>query len=247
MSLAITIDERSLEVSQCLTPYLTIDVDLYSVSKNTNPSPRAVARISFPNSAMPPPSYHPSSAAHTLSTPTTATTITQTSTPTPVLRLRAIAPAPSTRPRIQWADDVVDNEGLGRKSSKGMLYGNPFLILCLCIELSQWVRPVCCIYHAPHPVGESSSDSSSDSDSSDSDSDGDNGGGDDGKARLGGKGKAERRRDSHGHRDGVDGCGHDHDGEGGGKGKGKASRGKRKPNAYETVPHVKAKTVEVKT
>jgi len=26
----------------------------------------------------------------------------------------------STRRRIQWAEDVVDNEGLGRKSSKGM-------------------------------------------------------------------------------------------------------------------------------
>ena len=24
------------------------------------------------------------------------------------------------RRRIQWAEDVVDNEGLGRKSSKGM-------------------------------------------------------------------------------------------------------------------------------
>lgn len=26
-----------------------------------------------------------------------------------------------TRRRIQWAEDVVDNEGLGRKSSKGLL------------------------------------------------------------------------------------------------------------------------------
>lgn len=24
------------------------------------------------------------------------------------------------RPRIQWAEDVIDNEGLGRKKSKGM-------------------------------------------------------------------------------------------------------------------------------
>ncbi len=27
----------------------------------------------------------------------------------------------STRRRIQWAEDVVDNEGLGRKTSKGLL------------------------------------------------------------------------------------------------------------------------------
>lgn len=26
---------------------------------------------------------------------------------------------PRTRRRIQWAEDVVDNEGLGRKKSKG--------------------------------------------------------------------------------------------------------------------------------
>ena len=47
---------------------------------------------------------------------------TQTLTTTPVLRLRATAPSPqqTRRPRIQWADTVVDNEALGRKSSKGM-------------------------------------------------------------------------------------------------------------------------------
>ncbi|PYH47701.1 PPP1R11/YPI1 family protein [Aspergillus saccharolyticus JOP 1030-1] len=51
--------------------------------------------------------------------------------------------------RIQWRDDVIDNEGMGRKSSK-----------------------VCCIYHKARPVGESSSESES-SDSSDSESDSD--------------------------------------------------------------------------
>ncbi|TQB68005.1 Type 1 phosphatases regulator ypi1 [Monascus purpureus] len=45
---------------------------------------------------------------------------------------------------IRWSEDVIDNEGKGKKSSK-----------------------VCCIYHKSHPVGESSSES----DSSDSDSD----------------------------------------------------------------------------
>ncbi|RMZ77612.1 hypothetical protein DV737_g4259, partial [Chaetothyriales sp. CBS 132003] len=47
-----------------------------------------------------------------------------------------------TRRGIRWADDVVDNEGLGRKSSK-----------------------VCCIYHKPRGVNESSDDDDDDSDS----------------------------------------------------------------------------------
>lgn len=37
----------------------------------------------------------------------------------PVLRLRGELKAKDDR-KIQWAEDVVDNEGLGRKSSKGM-------------------------------------------------------------------------------------------------------------------------------
>lgn len=201
-----------------------------------------IAQLSSFHYTMPTPSYHPSSAAHTLpTTPTATMTITQTSTSTPVLRLRATSPAPSPRPRIQWAEDVVDNEGLGRKSSKGLLSSTSHSLLC--IRLTQRTFPVCCIYHAPHPVGESSSESSSDSDSSDSDSDE----GDDDKARIGGEGKAKRRKHLHDHGDGDDGCGHEHDGGGGGKGKGKASRGKRKANAYEMVPHVKAKSTEAKT
>ncbi|KAL4905675.1 hypothetical protein BDW74DRAFT_11368 [Aspergillus multicolor] len=49
---------------------------------------------------------------------------------------------------IRWSEDVVDNEGMGKKSSK-----------------------VCCIYHKTRPIGESSSESeSSESESSDSDS-----------------------------------------------------------------------------
>lgn len=38
------------------------------------------------------------------------------SAPSGVLRLRA---EPAERRRIQWAEDVVDNEGMGKKSSKG--------------------------------------------------------------------------------------------------------------------------------
>jgi len=55
------------------------------------------------------------------------------------LRLRA---APRSRPQVVWREDVVDNEGAGKKSSK-----------------------ICCIYHKPKPFDESSSEESSDSDS----------------------------------------------------------------------------------
>ncbi|KAG6008231.1 hypothetical protein E4U21_004830 [Claviceps maximensis] len=57
-----------------------------------------------------------------------------------VLRLRGQHAAKGRT--VQWAEDVVDNEGLGRKSSK-----------------------VCCIYHRPRRVDESSDDDSSSSDS----------------------------------------------------------------------------------
>lgn len=99
-------------------------------------------------------------------------TITQTnagpSTPSATLRLRA---EPEERPRVQWAEDVVDNEGMGKKSSK-----------------------VCCIYHKPHEPGDSDCDSSSSSDE-DSDSEPDlsrahKAGGD-------GKGKRSGRRHQH--------------------------------------------------
>ncbi|KAL4913469.1 phosphatase inhibitor-domain-containing protein [Aspergillus aurantiobrunneus] len=73
---------------------------------------------------------------------------------TGTLRLRAEDDASLNRHEtptrhIRWSEDVIDNEGMGKKSSK-----------------------VCCIYHKTRLVGESSSESeSSDSDSSDSDSD----------------------------------------------------------------------------
>lgn len=38
------------------------------------------------------------------------------SAPSGVLRLRA---EPTERRHIQWAEDVIDNEGMGKKSSKG--------------------------------------------------------------------------------------------------------------------------------
>jgi protein phosphatase 1 regulatory subunit 11 len=42
--------------------------------------------------------------------------VVRLSAPSGVLRLRA---EPSERRHIQWAEDVVDNEGMGKKSSKG--------------------------------------------------------------------------------------------------------------------------------
>ncbi|KAG9008847.1 Type 1 phosphatases regulator ypi1 [Tulasnella sp. JGI-2019a] len=57
-----------------------------------------------------------------------------------VLKLRG---GPRSRPQVAWTDDVVDNEGAGRKKSK-----------------------ICCIYHKPRAFDESSGESSgSDSES----------------------------------------------------------------------------------
>ncbi|KAG8864814.1 Type 1 phosphatases regulator ypi1 [Tulasnella sp. 330] len=59
-----------------------------------------------------------------------------------VLKLRG---GPRSRPQVAWTDDVVDNEGAGRKKSK-----------------------ICCIYHKPRAFDESSGESSgSDSESDD--------------------------------------------------------------------------------
>ncbi|KAF5374513.1 hypothetical protein D9615_009097 [Tricholomella constricta] len=55
------------------------------------------------------------------------------------LRLRG---GPRNKQRVAWDEDVVDNEGCGRKSSK-----------------------ICCIYNKPRKFDESSSEEDSDSDS----------------------------------------------------------------------------------
>ncbi|PVH89260.1 hypothetical protein DL98DRAFT_508367 [Cadophora sp. DSE1049] len=143
---------------------------------------------------------------------TSSTTRTQTQTQTQaVLHLRGAplnSERGSTRRRIQWAEDVVDNEGLGRKKSK-----------------------VCCIYHAPKGIDESSDESSS----SDSDSDSDSG--DDGSARPAG-GAKKGKACGHGH-------GHDHGkGKGKGNGEGSGKARKRSPNAYERMPKVKGAAKE---
>lgn len=110
------------------------------------------------------------------------------------LRLRGEGQAgESSQRRIRWAENVVNNEGMGKKKSK-----------------------ICCIYHKPREVGESSSESSDSS--SDSDSDSDN---DDGAAKP-----SQRHAASHGHdHSNHDSCDH---------GKGKAR--KHVPNAYEKQP-----------
>nr|POE52104.1 type 1 phosphatases regulator ypi1 [Quercus suber] len=64
--------------------------------------------------------------------------------PSATLRLRA---EPQESSHVRWASDVVDNEGMGKKSSK-----------------------VCCIYHKPKEPGDSDSDSASSSSEDDSDS-----------------------------------------------------------------------------
>jgi protein phosphatase 1 regulatory subunit 11 len=114
----------------------------------------------------------------------------------------------SPRRRIQWAEDVVDNEGLGRKSSK-----------------------VCCIYHKTREIGESSSEDDSSSDESSDDGGGGSDSPDDGSARVSGKrrGKRASRRRQHSHEEDDD-CGHGHD-------HGKPSMKRRpSPNAYERMP-----------
>ncbi|KAI4208559.1 MAG: hypothetical protein LQ346_000069 [Caloplaca aetnensis] len=132
----------------------------------------------------------------------------------PTLRLRADS---TDRRRIRWAEDVVDNEGMGKKKSK-----------------------VCCIYHAPRAVGESSSeDDSSSSSSSGSDPDsGKDDDDDDGGARMSGSGKGRRRRKGeheHRHRDHEGECeGHSSHG-----GKPAPARRKGRGNAYETQPKVR--------
>ncbi|KAF2004835.1 hypothetical protein P154DRAFT_425828 [Amniculicola lignicola CBS 123094] len=129
------------------------------------------------------------------------------SAPSGTLRLRA---EPAEERHIQWAEDVIDNEGMGKKSSK-----------------------VCCIYHKPRAIDESSDESSSDS-SSDSESEPDNS-----TARpVGGRrNKNPRGRHPHKHDDDDHAHNHDHDhGANPSKPKPRQQHRKRSPNAYEKMP-----------
>ncbi|PTB67488.1 hypothetical protein BBK36DRAFT_1167884 [Trichoderma citrinoviride] len=146
-------------------------------------------------------------ASQTKTTADTPQSETTESQPSVILRLRGGHTANGRS--VQWADDVVDNEGLGRKKSK-----------------------VCCIYHRPKAVDESSDESSSDSSSS-SDSDSDS------------EAESKSKRPVGGEHD----CGHSHDhGHRHHRGRGSGANGKKKrapsPNAYEKMPKYKPKETD---
>ena len=105
---------RTKSIQQHLGPYSPYTL----IHPLLDPSPKVVVTLS----TMSPPILHQHSSRNHSTTSTTTATATQTLTSTPVLRLRATAPSPQNRRRIQWAEDVVDNEGLGRKRSKGSCY-----------------------------------------------------------------------------------------------------------------------------
>ncbi|KAJ6512638.1 phosphatase inhibitor-domain-containing protein [Mycena sanguinolenta] len=91
--------------------------------------------------------------------------------PAPVGALHLRGGVRRTRQRVAWDEDVVDNEGCGRKSSK-----------------------ICCIYHKPKNFDESSSE---ESDSSDEDSDSSL---DDGRARPRPRSGSNHNHHNHNHR-----------------------------------------------
>ena len=90
-------------------------------------NPRAASRtmpVSPPRSPLPSPRRQRQAASSSTipsqtQTETVAPPNPEPAIPTVTLRLRATA-APNDDRRIRWAEDVVDNEGLGRKKSKGM-------------------------------------------------------------------------------------------------------------------------------
>ncbi|KAK3072390.1 Type 1 phosphatases regulator ypi1 [Teratosphaeriaceae sp. CCFEE 6253] len=116
---------------------------------------------------------HPRSSVRSgTSTPTTIQTLLPDPTDPPAtLHLRAGTEPRESGPSVRWAEDVVDNEGLGKKSSK-----------------------VCCIYHKPHQPGDSDSEDSSSSSEDDEEPDLSR------AQKAGGKGKG-RRGHRHGDED----------------------------------------------
>lgn len=176
---------------------LTVRKDLFGVMTTT---PDMAAAQTVPRTVAP--------SGGSMTMQTRPQPVLRLSAPAGVLRLRA---EPTERRHIQWAEDVIDNEGMGKKSSK-----------------------VCCIYHKPRAVDESSDDESSDSSSSDSDSDSEP---DNSTARPAGRagGQRGRRPLEHNHND----CDRDHvHGERSGQKPQKRIRSRRKPspNAYEKMP-----------
>ena len=153
-------------------------------------------------------------------TPTTGsqtTTTTQSNLrvreePPVVLHLQAVS-NPDER-RVSWDEKVIDNENMGKKSSKGTLTIMEF-------DTDWWL--VCCIYHRPRQFGESSSDESSSSSSDDSDSEND-------------VPSASRRGDLYHNHDDLPNGGEPCERHAKSKRVEKQKR-KPRPNAYERQPH----------
>ncbi|KAF9939134.1 Type 1 phosphatases regulator ypi1 [Mortierella alpina] len=122
---------------------------------------------------------------------------------------------PSEGRRVQWDDDVVDNEHMNKKKSKTQ-------------RALLFIFAVCCIFKKQKEFGESSDESSSESDSSGSESDG-------GPAPSGsGKGKGKGRREDHSCDHSDPNHQHHHHRRGADKPK------KRVLNEYERMPKVKS-------
>ena len=72
-----------------------------------------------------------------------------------------------TGPRVAWDENVIDNEGFGKKKSKSKCFYFHRKILIQCVFFFN-LRSVCCIYHKARRFDESSSDESSSESDSDS-------------------------------------------------------------------------------
>lgn len=91
------------------------------------------------------------------------TGLTAGSTPTVTLRLRG---GPRNRPHVVWDEDVVDNEGLGRKKSKSTFVTAQGENRSKTINAAFFMYiQVCCIYHKPRGFDESSDEDSSETES----------------------------------------------------------------------------------
>ena len=85
--------------------------------------------------------------------------------PDGTLRLRG---GPVQSRRVTWSEEVVDNESLGRKKSKGISFTILFPPPKTTGINMAWMGTVCCIYRRAREFGESSDESSSSDDSSSS-------------------------------------------------------------------------------
>lgn len=127
--------------------------------------------------------------------------------------------------RVQWTEETVDNEGLGRKKSKSKFRS---LSLAGFRLIKRYDITVCCIYHKPKEFDESSDESSSgeDSDSSIGSAD----------SRQARPQRSSRRRHRHHHNHDGD-CEHSSGTSAGGSGSGSTrSNGRGSQTVVETPP-----------